>query len=75
MAELIVHGQIKTAVDFAGRTTLAPGKTASDVNAALDCSKGNGGGGNFGYEHVVGAVAQRLFNAGAFSETFVEADD
>ena len=75
LVELIVHGRIKTVADFVGRATLAPGKTAADVNAALDCSRGNSGGGNFSYEHAIGAVAQRLFNAEVFSETFVEADD
>lgn len=75
LVELIVHGQIKTTADFQGRATLAPGKTAADVNAAMDCSKANGGAGNFSYEHVIGAVAQRLFNDGVFTETFVEDDD
>ncbi|MFZ1626799.1 MAG: hypothetical protein WAT81_03290 [Candidatus Moraniibacteriota bacterium] len=43
-----------------------------DIKAAMDCLSGAG---NFSYEHVVGAVAQRLFNTGVFVETFIEDDD
>lgn len=51
---------------------LAPGKTLANIRAAMDCSKGAG---NFSYEHMVSAIAKRLFNAGVFVETFIEDDD
>jgi hypothetical protein len=71
LVERIVHqGLTVEALPSVG--VLAPGKTMQDIKAAMDCS---GGAGNFSYEHVVGAVAQRLFNAGVFVETFIEDDD
>lgn len=67
LVERIVHRGLK-AEELPSVGVLAPGKTLQDVKDAMDCS---GGAGNFSYEHVIGAVAQRLFNAGVFVEIFV----
>lgn len=75
LAERIILGLIPDGEALRQVAVLAPGKTVADVNVALDCSKKNGGGGNFSYEHVLAAVAERLYNGGVFVETFVEADD
>lgn len=71
LVERIVHRGL-TAEELPSVGVLAPGKTLQDVNVAKDCSDGAG---NFSYEHMIAAVAQRLFNAGVFTETFVEDDD
>lgn len=71
LAERLIHRGL-TATELPTVGVLAPGKTLEDITAAMDCSSGAG---NFSYEHVVAAVAQRLFNEGVFIETFVEDDD
>ena len=71
LSEWLIHRGL-TAAELPTIGVLAPGKTLQDVRTAMDCS---GGAGNFSYEHMVAAVAQRLFNAGVFAETFVEDDD
>lgn len=68
LVERIVH-QGLTGSELPSVGVLAPGKTLQDIKTAMDCS---GGAGNFSYEQVVGAVAQRLFIAGVFVETFIE---
>ncbi len=68
LVERIIHRGLNGA-ELPSVGVLAPGKTMQDIQAVMDCS---GGAGNFSYEHMVGAVAQRLFNAGIFVETFIE---
>lgn len=71
LVERIVHRGL-TGAELPSVGVLAPGKSLQDIKAAMDCS---GGAGNFSYENVIGAVAQRLFNAGVFAETFIEDDE